>query len=207
MKSAVLGKYIRRLTGRDRSAKRFRELSAHTYGKAYNWALRYTGNADDAQDLVQDTFMAAFEHFDSLQETKKFSSWLFTIMRNRFRKKARQNARYTTVSLDEADGYLTDLAQTAQSVNTENLYERKVDLSRLNDLLSQLGEPYQSPLILYYLEEYSYREIAEILNIPIGTVMSRLSRGKQALKREILRQSRKRPPAEGTVDHATMNAN
>ena len=68
MKTAVIRKYFKKLSGRNRSPERFHDYSTQYYTNAYNWALRYTGDAQDAEDLVQETFMAAFEHFEDLKD-------------------------------------------------------------------------------------------------------------------------------------------
>ena len=148
--------------------------------------------------------MAAFEHFRSLRETEKFKSWLFTIMRNQYVKHHRRASKYRTVSVEENNGYPDELEQTARTVDVERMYEMKVEAEQLHDVLNRLSEEYKSPLILYYLEDFSYRRIAKTLDLPLGTVMSRLSRGRQALKKEILRQSRRQAFETDVIDIAAM---
>lgn len=204
MDTTIFRKCFSKLYGKDRSPDQFRSLSARYYDNAYKWAWRYTGNPDDAKDLVQETFMKAFEKFESLKEPEKFKSWLFTIMRNQYVRHHQRASKYRTVSVEESNGYLAELEKTAHRVDTERLYDMKVEAKQVHDVLNRLSEEYKSPLILHYLEDFTYRQIARILNVPMGTVMSRLSRGRQALKKEILRQSRQHRFETDVIDIAAM---
>ncbi len=172
---------------RKRADKRFRELSYPHLNFLYNMALRYTGNEYDAEDIVQETFYTAFKNFHQLRDESKCKSWLFTILRNIYLKELRQRGRMQEVEYGENINYINYLEEVAERTDMEKAFERKIESSRMQHILNRLPEKYKSPLLLCYAEEMSYKEISEFLDIPVGTVMSRLSRGKKLLKKEMLR--------------------
>lgn len=138
----------------------------------YRYAYRLCGSAVDAEDLTQQTFLAAHSHLDQLRDTERAKAWLCTILRNAYLKQFRANL--PTSRLD-------DVAEPA----VESPLDSPVDEEQLQAALLELPEEYRSPVVLFYFEEFSYKEIAEQLGVPIGTVMSRLARGKAWLKKRL----------------------
>ena len=147
------------------------ELVEQYAGLLFGLARRLSGCPTDAEDLVQQTFLAAHAHGDQLRDTTKVRAWLCTILRNEFLKLIRSRRRASTISLDG----LGEPSSPDHS-NTE------VDGEAILLALDSLPEEFRIPIVLYFFEEMSYREISESLDLPIGTVMSRLSRAKSRLR-------------------------
>lgn len=146
-------------------------LIGSCYEPLYRYARRLSGSAERAEDLVQETFLTALERLDQLIEPDRAGGWLRTTLRNLFLASLRRERRLAT-------GF--DFDGVASSV------ERPSDeLLDLPHALDQLPEEFRIPLILSYVDHLEYREIAEQLDLPIGTVMSRLSRAKAALRRQL----------------------
>jgi RNA polymerase sigma-70 factor (ECF subfamily) len=146
----------------------------------YRSAYRFCGNRYDAEDLSQETFRTAFEKFDQLRDTRKIKSWLFIILRNAYFKKIEKEKRYSDVDIDVAT------YNSREVKNAGRDYFDKILDGELQLALDNLAEKYKTPVILSYIGGYSYQEIADMLHIPIGTVMSRIARGKMFLKKEII---------------------
>lgn len=146
------------------------------YRLIYRYAFRLTGSDADAQDVTQQTFLVAQTKLDQLREPLRAAGWLCAIARNTYRKGLRNKNGSATVSLEHvaepADEDFTDVA---------------VDQRELQTALNDLPEEFRTPLILFYFEEFSYQEIARQMEVPIGTVMSRLARGKHQLRWRLLR--------------------
>ena len=184
---AVLDNIIKIFAGPQNKADQFWELAQGHIKFLYNVAWRYTGNQYDAEDLVQETFYGAFKKFDQLRDRSKLKSWLFTILRNNYLKNLRQNKEGQKATYDDGIEYISALEMSVEQIDAAAAYEQKIEADRLQQLLAGLPEKYQSPIILFYISEMTYQEISEVLDLPIGTVMSRLSRGKRMLKKKILR--------------------
>jgi RNA polymerase sigma-70 factor (ECF subfamily) len=146
------------------------DLIEQHYVVLYKYAFRLSGSAADAEDLTQQTFLNAQLRLDQLREPEHVRSWLFTILRNQFLKSVRRKpALPLTIEVPAVP---------------EEPFAKDVDIDseQLQAALNDLAEDFRIPIILYYFNEFSYRQIAEQLEIPIGTVMSRLSRGKRWLR-------------------------
>ncbi len=160
-------------------------------GQLYAAAMRMTRNPADAEDLVQETMLKAYRAYDTFQEGTNLKAWLYRILTNtyinRYRKAQR---RPTETDLGEVeDLYLyrrlgsedtADMARSAEDQLLEGLVE-----SDIKEAVESLPEHFRLPVLLADLEGFSYKEIAEILEIPIGTVMSRLHRGRKQLQRAL----------------------
>jgi RNA polymerase sigma-70 factor (ECF subfamily) len=166
----------------------------------YGAALRMTRNPADAEDLVQEVVLRAFRGFAGFQEGTNLKAWLYRILTNTFindyRKRQREPATVEGPE-DVEDWYLFDRLGAA---NVERSAEEEV-LDRLPDedvkrALESLPERFRLPVLLADVEGFSYREIAEIMETPIGTVMSRLHRGRKALEKVLWETAR----ARGLVD-------
>lgn len=151
----------------------FKELVQTHYQALYRFARSLTHQADDASDLVQQTFLVWAEKGHHLRDTTKAKSWLFTTLYREFLRQYRRGQR-----LQSHEPELLEAISPPVSAEVVRRLEGKDALAALQ----QLDENYRAPLALYFLEDLTYQEIAETLDIPIGTVMSRLSRGKNQLK-------------------------
>jgi len=146
-------------------------IDAH-YEALYRYAYRLSGSAADAEDLTQEAFGKAFVRMGQLREADRARAWLFRILRNLYLHKVRDDKRHRIVPLD-AVGDLPD----RDADETPD-----IDPAKLQQAIDQLDEGFRTPLILFYFEEFSYRDIAEQMELPIGTVMSRLARAKSYLR-------------------------
>jgi RNA polymerase sigma-70 factor (ECF subfamily) len=160
-----------------------RLVDAH-YQDLYRFAFSLAKNEDDACDLTQQTFVIFARKMDDVREGSKVKSWLFTTL---YREFLRQGVRAKkVVSMEEAD-------LEAHATHTSEEASRAASHSEMLDALASLDEAQRTILTLFYLDDCSYKVIAEVLGLPIGTVMSRLSRAKDSL-RDCLRESP--PPRE-----------
>ncbi len=150
-------------------------IDAH-YEALYRYAYRLSGSAADAEDLTQETFGKALARLPQLREPDRARAWLFRILRNLYLHKVRDQKRHKVVPLD-AVGDLAD-RDTDQEMP-------EIDPAKLQQALNELDEAFRTPIILFYFEEFSYRDIAEQMDLPIGTVMSRLARGKAYLRNRL----------------------
>jgi RNA polymerase sigma-70 factor (ECF subfamily) len=152
----------------------------------YRAALRLTRVRADAEDLVQETYLKAFRAAGQFQPGTNLRAWLFTILHNTARNRARDRAR-DTVSIDSeivdraADAPPPGGASAGASETPETLLLRETLAPELQAAIDALPEAFREAVWLRDVEEFSYAEIAEMLSIPVGTVMSRISRGRHQL--------------------------
>jgi RNA polymerase sigma-70 factor (ECF subfamily) len=165
----------------------------------YNVAFKYTGNRSDAEDLVQETLYTAYNKFHQLRDNQKLKSWMFTILRNHFLKWQRKKPPVQINEFEDGNDYLSQLESFSMQQDVASVYERKEEAETIQSILDTLPEKYKTVLIFYYMEDSSYQEIAEMLDVPIGTVMSRLSRARQILKKALLRSMINESPPEKVI--------
>lgn len=139
----------------------------------YRYAYRLTGNSHEAEDLTQQTYLLVQQRGHQLRDAQALRGWLLTIVRNVFLKSRRHRGRGR--SLDDID----------EPMIVEESWDSPVDREQLQQALLELSEEFRSPLVLYYFEDFSYQQIAEHMGVPIGTVMSRLSRAKTFLRKRL----------------------
>ena len=173
----------------DELLQRFEADALPLLDQLYGAALRMTRNPADAQDLVQDAYMKAYQAFGSFKEGKNLKAWMYRILTNTYINSYRKaQRRPTESSADEMTDW--QLAETAkhdsvglESAEVEAL--RNIPDKRIQDALMSLGEDYR--MVVYYadVEGLAYKEIAEIMDTPIGTVMSRLHRGRKQLRSKL----------------------
>ena len=145
----------------------------------YGTALRLTRRSADAEDLVQDTYLKAFRSWAQFQRGTNLKAWLFTILHNTFRNMVRHDGR-NPVDVD-SESVEQAPASVAGEHSPEELLTRATLDADLQAALDALPDPFRQAVWLRDVEELTYAEIAEVLGIPIGTVMSRISRGRRAL--------------------------
>ncbi len=160
----------------------------------YRNAMRLTGNANDADDLLQDTYLRAYRFFYQYQPGTNAKAWLFRIMNtvflNEYRRKARQGE---TVSYDGLEDFylynrlVEDFSgnDRPETDNPEKLVLEKLDIETIERAIAALPNEFRDTVALATLEEMSYQEIADALSIPVGTVRSRLSRGRKLLQKAL----------------------
>jgi RNA polymerase sigma-70 factor (ECF subfamily) len=152
----------------------FEKLTADFYPSLYRFGFALTRNEADAADLTQQTFYLWAAKGHQLRDSSKVKAWLFTSMYREFLGQKRRESRF----IDIEDPPELSTAETALADITV-----KLDGAMAQKALLSLNEKYRAPLALFYLQQHSYTEIAEILNIPVGTVMSRIWRGKLTLRK------------------------
>lgn len=161
--------------------KEFEKLALPLLDPLYNFARWMCHDADEARDLVQETFAKALKALSSFQEGTNFRAWMFRILRNTFLTSRTGLERRNTVQESE-EGF-------AESVVTHDTPElalvRRADTELVRDAIAALPAGFQEVLVLADLEELKYQEIADALMIPIGTVMSRLARARNLLRQSI----------------------
>jgi RNA polymerase sigma-70 factor (ECF subfamily) len=151
------------------------ELVELFYESLYRYAFRLSGSAPDADDLTQEAFCKAHSQFRQLRDRSRAKPWLFSILRNLYLHRLRAARQHVTLSID-AIGDLPD--------NTPDELP-EIEPERLQQALDELPEVFRTPIILYYFDDFSYRDIAEQMDLPIGTVMSRLARAKGHLRQRL----------------------
>jgi RNA polymerase sigma-70 factor (ECF subfamily) len=157
----------------------FQELALPLFDQLYNFAHWLTQNREEAEDLVQETYTKALRGFSSFQLGTNFRAWMYRILRNTFLTLRTGLRATSTVSLDlEEDG--VDLA--VESETPETILMSRSNSQLVQRAIENLPLHYREIILLYEVEEMSYQEIAETLSIPIGTVMSRLSRARKTLR-------------------------
>ena len=157
----------------------FDELATPLFGALYNYARWLTRDPSEAEDLVQETYVKALRGFGSFTPGTNFRAWMYRILRNTFL--TSKTGLKATVTIDD------DLVETIATEGTpESLLLSRIDADALRRAIESLPLIFREVLLLADMEEMSYREIAETLNIPIGTVTSRLLRARRKV-REALR--------------------
>jgi RNA polymerase sigma-70 factor, ECF subfamily len=167
------------VSDRSRDSGSFEELAMPLFDQLYNFAHWLTQNRDEAEDLVQETYVKALKGFSSFQLGTNFRAWMYRILRNTFLT-SRTGLRATmNVSLD-ADEDGPDLA--VENATPETILIEHSSHQLVQRAIDELPVHFREILLLCEVEEMSYQEIAETLSIPQGTVMSRLSRARKALR-------------------------
>jgi len=148
----------------------------------HNFARWIARNPSDAEDLVQETYLKALRGFASFQPGTNFRAWMFQILRNTFWSSCSKLDRRMTVAMDSED---EGPASAVENETPETVLMKRSDSTLLQNAIDNLAVHHREILLLCEVEEMSYREIAEILSIPTGTVMSRLSRARKAVRESL----------------------
>ena len=170
---------------------RFADQAMEYMGSLYSAALRMTRNPADAEDLVQETYLKAYRAYGSFQEGTNLKSWLYKILTNTFINSYRaKRRRPTETELDDVEDLylyhrLGGLEAATAGRSAEDLVLDRFSEAEVKAAVEALPEPFRLAVLLSDVEGFSYREIAEILDVPIGTVMSRLHRGRKALQKAL----------------------
>ena len=174
--------------------KEFEETAMEHIESLYNMALRLVFNKEEAEDLVQETYLKAYRFFDSFQKGTNIKAWLYKILKNTFINKYRKEiATPSEILYDNLEAVNSGLAYEQETNSTEladTLESKYADFSGLleddvKQALDSLPAEYREAILLSDVEELSYQDIAEIANVPIGTIKSRLNRGRKLLQKKL----------------------
>lgn len=162
----------------------FNEIVLRYKDKLVNFLFRYTGSRDESEDLAQDTFLKLYRSKHLYREIAKFSTWFYTIAINIAKTNLRKKSRYNSISISDFDpendkdfDLTADVQLPDESANamTENEYIQKA--------INQLSDKFKEVIIMRDVEDLEYEEIAKITGLPLGTVKSRINRGREKLKK------------------------
>src|SRR5580693_9374620 len=170
----------------------FEELAMPLFDSLYNFASWLVHNQSNAEDLVQETYLKALRGFASFQPGTNFRAWMFRILRNTFLSSRSTLDRRMTVEIDSEDDLLV---LPAISTTPESLLIERLGKNAVQKAIEQLPVIFREVILLCDVEDASYQEIAEILSIPMGTVMSRLARARKAVRESVLSVPQARPIA------------
>ncbi|WP_231951845.1 sigma-70 family RNA polymerase sigma factor [Aurantimicrobium minutum] len=167
----------------------FEEQAMEHIDKLYAHAMRKTGNSADANDLVQETYLKAFAAFDQFQQGTNIKAWLHRILENTYINQYRkqQNQPYYS-PLEELEDWQLGDAESRTATSSRSAEAEAIDhlpASAIKDALQALPEDFRAAVYLVDVEGYSYQEVADIMESPTGTVMSRLHRGRKLLREQL----------------------
>ncbi len=186
VKAHYAGMAVESKTSDEAIAARVQEGDTEAFGvlveryeaKLLRYGRKFLPRAEDIQDIVQDVFESAFRHLKSFDTTRRFSPWIFRIAHNAFVNGLRGYSRNPLTMID----FDTLLSHHVEEIATDFEREQKEMREMIGRGLEKLAPKAREILVLFYLEEFSYQEIADILQVPIGTVGVRLKRAREALK-------------------------
>ena len=183
--------------------KRFERDALQYMNQLYAAAMRYTKNPEDAQDLVQDTYAKAYTSFHQFEPGTNLKAWLYRVLTTTFINTYRKDQRRPQTSdseledwqIAEASSHTSDQGKSTEDVVLENLPD-----SYIKNALAEIPEEFRMAVFLADVEGFSYKEIAEIVGVPAGTVMSRLHRGRKQLREKLTDYARERGYAKGGAE-------
>ncbi len=173
------------------SGSSFEALLAPLLDSAFGTALRFTRNRSDAEDLVQDAALLACRGFKTFEQGSNFRAWFFRILTNCFYSKYRQRKRQgTEVELDDTpELYIycqtAALGLHARTADPANLLMSRMATEHVEAAIEALPEEYRIVATLYFMQDFSYQEIADVVGVPVGTIRSRLHRGRRLLQKAL----------------------
>ena len=161
----------------------YNELVKRYKDRLLNFVFRYFNNVEQAEDVVQDTLIKLYTHASYYKNVAKFSTWIFTIAKNNALTELRKNKRKKTDSLWTNDGKFIDISSKEESL--ESKVQNEIAIDQLNKFLDEIPENFRMAVVLRDFQELSYEEISTILEIPIGTIKSRINRGRIQLAQKM----------------------
>ena len=173
------------MTDRRTDVESFETLAMPLFASLYNFAHWLTHNREEAEDLVQETYLKALKGFASFQQGTNFRAWMYRILRNTFLTSRSGLSVKLTVPLDPEEDAIGQRADTPEAVLLA-----RADQEMIRNALERLLVQFREVIVLCDMEEMSYQEIAEIVGIPIGTVMSRLSRASKSMRQILAEKMR-----------------
>jgi RNA polymerase sigma-70 factor (ECF subfamily) len=164
--------------------KPFEENLLEHVDSLYHFAYKLTRNREEAEDLVQEASLGGLKSYHRFEEGTNFRAWMFAILRNihinQYRKKSREPIK---VNYEAVENFI--------SLPEFSGFEEELFSEALQQSLNQLSEELRTALVLFYVEEFSYKEIAEVMKCPVGTVMSRLFMARQCMKKKMIQLAKK----------------
>ncbi|HTL58586.1 MAG TPA: RNA polymerase sigma factor [Candidatus Limnocylindrales bacterium] len=183
------------------SSDHFEQIVTQHYEALYRFAFSLTRTEAEAGDLTQEAFSIWSTRGHQLRDRRKVKSWLFTVLHREFLKIRKKAMRFPHFELSDVNEDLPIISP--EMVNS-------LDGALVLELLGKVQEPFQAALNLFYMEDYSYKEIADILEVPVGTVRSRISRGIAQLQQSIVTDtgatSRREMPVSGSLESPSHGA-
>ena len=174
--------------------KAFEEIAFEYLDALYGTALRLTKNKQDSEDLVQETYLKAFQYYGSFQPGTNFRAWIFRILMNTFINSYHKKVRTPrSIEFSKVEYAIQDdlSPEEAESIVQNSQQFRQIFDDEIVQAIEEMPEDYRIAVLLCDIENFSYKEIAEILDVPIGTVMSRISRGRKILQKLLLDYARR----------------
>lgn len=163
--------------------KEFEEKILEHIDSLYNLALRMTQNKHDAEDLVQEAVLRAYRFFHKFEEGTNFKAWIMTVLRNVFINEYRKRMKEPQkIEFEEVENFvsLPEISGAQEEIFSETI----------KPSIDKLPEELRTTIMLFYAEEFSYKEIAKVMDVPVGTVMSRLYTARQILKGHLARSTK-----------------
>ena len=165
----------------------FSELVRRWENRIFGFVFRYTRNHEDSQDVVQSTFIKAYNNLDKLQDPGSFAAWLYRIALNEcrivFRKNSSVRRREVILEAREADSCQPEAAAGVNRITPERIFSGREELNRLGEAFYQLPAEQREVILMREYQGFRFREISEILDVPLSTVKSRLYLGLKTLRR------------------------
>jgi RNA polymerase sigma-70 factor (ECF subfamily) len=170
----------------------FSHLMLSYQQRLYTFALRQSGSPQDAQDIIQEAFIRAYHALADYPadriRTMKLQPWLYKItLHVSYRQRSNDRLQYTSLDLSEESIHLE--IEGDERMQPEQIMEDKEALGELEEMISQLPEQYRIAVTCYYFDEFSYREIADVLSLPVGTIKSHVHRGTLLLRKTAEKRS------------------
>jgi RNA polymerase sigma-70 factor, ECF subfamily len=176
----------RRIAGEARDRVRFEEEALELADQVYRVARRLVSTREEAEDLVQETYARAFRSWRSFQPGTNLRAWLFRILTNLNIDRGRREQRTPTLEpIEEGDYYLYNRLEDAGAPQAEEQIVERLSQDGVVEALAAVPHDFRDVLVLVDIGDFSYKDAAQILDIPVGTVMSRLHRGRRVLKHEL----------------------
>ena len=186
MKLPLLGR-VRRKSQADAERQAFDVLVEQCWDQLWRFAYRMTGNRDDAEDLLSESLVDGFVGFHQFRGNASFSSWMYRVMTSNRIDMQRKARRHQAQSLDEVSGQasIRELTDGDADTNPERALMEPLLSETVQAALDALSEEFRAVVVLADIEEHDYEEISRILGVPIGTVRSRLHRGRAQMRRSL----------------------
>lgn len=161
----------------------YNELVERYKDKLVNFIFRYTGNRDDAEDFAQDTFLKLYKSKHLYKEIAKFSTWFYTIALNTVKTNLKKKSRMSTLSISDYDDESNkDYDLPSDSGEPDELINSKMEVEFIQKAINNLDKSFREVILLRDVQDLEYDEIAKITGLPLGTVKSRINRGREKLK-------------------------
>lgn len=173
--------------------ERFEKMALPHMSALYTTALYLTGKKEDAEDLVQETVLKAYRFFDTFSQGSNFRAWIMTILKNNFVNRYRQVKRQNVISEGDVEEFvLYQAVKESEGDNPETELLQKFENEEIQRAIAELPLDYREAILLCDVQELSYDEISRVLNCPVGTVRSRIHRGRQILQKKLYELGREK---------------